>query len=404
MERRKFIKTSSAIAIGLGLFKPDILKAGKSEKPLKIGFIGCGNMGMSVISTMSANNNIHITALADLFKDQTDVALPRINQLNKNRGYSSVEEKHIYIGGDAYQRLLLESDTDTVLVSTPAYAHPFIFEAAVASGKHVYCEKPAAPDVFGTLRMMKVASNVKNLSLVCGFQIRYASPYVEMIRRIHRGDIGDIVSVQLYYNGSELPKKNPVGTSDDEFRLRNHFHFLSLSGGILNDQGIHMLDVCNWALKNKPLYATGIGGNKGGMDFGDTFTNYQVLYKYPNDINVSIQTSQIGKIFADVCARFIGTEGYAESHYNGGIFIKGKNEWDSGNDSTLFDADINKGKSFIQSIENGQYLNEIGSACESTLTALLGREAVFANKTISWEKLIKSNQRMDHKLNLSQFK
>ena len=424
MERRRFMKTSAVIA-GLGLLKPDILTAGYSEKPVKMGFIGCGDRGTGVISTMSANNNIHITALADLFRDRTDAVLPGINQLNKNRGYSAVERKNVYIGADAYQKLLLESDTDAVLISTPAYAHPFIFEAAVAAGKHVYCEKPAAPDVYGTLRMLKAAENVKNLSLVLGFQIRYASPYVEMVRRIHRGDIGDIVSVQLYYNSSEVPRKTQLDSADDEFRIRNHFHFLSLSGGILSDQGIHILDVCNWALQATPVYAVGMGGKKGNMGFGDTLTNYQVLYKYPNDINVSIQTSQIGPVFGDVCARFIGTKGYAEIRYNGG-FIKGENEWYPGKDSalsgsdaqgtskqspfgvemdsTLFDSDVNKGKSFIQSIQNGKYLNQIETACESTLTAILGREAVLQDKTVSWKELVSSNQRLDHQLNLSKFR
>jgi len=404
MERRNFIKTS-ALAAGFGFLKPERLMAvGNSEKPIKMGFIGCGNRGTGVISTMSANNNIHITALADLFRDKTDDVLPKINQLNKNRGYAAVEKKHVYIGADAYQRLLRESGVDAVLISTPAYAHPFIFEAAVAAGKHVYCEKPTAPDVYGTLRMLKAAAHVKNLSLVCGFQIRYASPYVEMVRRIHRGDIGETVSVQLYYNSSEVPRKTQLDSAEDEFRIRNHFHFLSLSGGILSDQGIHILDVCNWALKAKPLYAMGTGGRKGAMDFGDTLTNYQVIYKYPDDINVSIQTSQISKAFGDVCARFIGVKGYAEVRYSGGAYIKGENEWDSGSDAALFDADINKGKSFIQSIESGIYLNQIESACESTLTAILGREAVLTGETVSWEKLIASNQRMETGLNLSKFK
>ncbi len=402
MERRTFIKTST-LAATLGLLKPDILMGGNAGKTVKVGFIGCGNRGTHVISTMSDNNNIHITALADLFRDKIDVALPKINRLNNNRNYSAVEEKNIYVGADAYQRLLRESDTDAILISTPAYAHPFIFEAAVAAGKHVYCEKPTAPDVYGTLRMSAAAKNVTNLSLVCGFQIRYASPYVEMIRRIHQGDIGDIVSVQLYYNSSEVPRKTQLDASDDEFRIRNHFHYLSLSGGILNDQGIHMLDICNWALNATPIYAVGTGGRKGCLDFGDTLTNYQVLYKYPDDINVSIQSSQVGKAFGDVGARFIGTKGYAETHYNGGVFIKGENEWDSGIEATLFDSDINKGKSFIQSIESGKYLNQIESACESTLTAILGREAVLKDKTITWKKLVSSNERMDPKLNLSKF-
>ena len=75
------------------------------------------------------------------------------------------------------------------------------FEAAVKAHKHVYCEKPAAPDAYGAVRMIKAAEGVKDLSLVMGFQVRHASAYDEMIRRIHRGDIGKVVAAQLYYNG-----------------------------------------------------------------------------------------------------------------------------------------------------------------------------------------------------------
>ena len=403
MKRRRFIKTT-AIAASIGFSNPNILTANYSGKPVKIGFIGCGGRGTGVISTMSTNNNIHITALADLFRDNMDSVLPKINRLNKNRDYPAVENKNIYVGHDAYQKLLLESDTDAILISTPAYAHPFIFEAAVAAGKHVFCEKPAAPDVYGASRMLKIAENVKNLSLVCGFQIRYASPFVEMVRRIHQGDIGDIVSVQLCYNSSGVPRKTQLDSSEDEFRIRNHFHYLSLSGGNLNDQGIHMLDVCNWVLKTTPVYAVGMGGRKGSPNFGDTLSNYQVLYKYPNDINVSIQSSQIGPKFGDVVARFIGTKGYAETYYDKGVAIKGENEWNSGSDNSLFDSDINKGKSFIQSIESGKYLNQIKPAYESTLSAILGREAVLKDKAISWDELVLSNESLDTGLNLLKFK
>ncbi len=106
--------------------------------------------------------------------------------------------------------------------------------------------------------------------------------------------------------------------SYDETRIRNHYHFHEISGGCYLDQAIHMIDTCNWILGANPLYAIGEGSRKGGPDFGNAWTNYQVIYKYPNDVNVSVHSSKFGKVFGDVCARFIGTKGIAEAHYSGG--------------------------------------------------------------------------------------
>jgi len=209
--------------------------------------------------------------------------------------------------------------------------------------------------------------------------------------------------------------------SYDEARIRNQYHFRALSGGILVDQGIHMLDVCNWVLQAHPLKAVGTGGNKGGADFGDTWTNFQVFYEYPDNVNVCFHNTQQGTQSGDVCARFIGSKGFAEAHYSGGVFIVGEKPWDSGiakyKDaeltaeqraagiflSSLHDADSNKDINFIKSIETGNYINEARSGAESTLTAIMGRNAATSGEEIRWDEMIFSGERLDHMLNLSQF-
>ncbi|HEY4155263.1 MAG TPA: gfo/Idh/MocA family oxidoreductase, partial [Puia sp.] len=188
----------------------------------------------------------------------------------------------------------------------------------------------------------------------------------------------------------------------------------------LLDQGIHLLDVCNWTLDEHALGAIGRGSNKGGPAVGDTWNNFQVVYQYPNNVNVSIHSTQVGPYFGDVCCRFAGTKGIAEAHYSGGVFIHGDNEWDSGIakaeteltpqqraagifTSSLYDADANKEIAFIKSIETGNYLNGIRSGVESTLTAILGREAALTGKETNWNEIFQSNQKSDPKLTLSQF-
>ena len=58
---------------------------------------------------------------------------------------------------------------------------------------------------------------------------------------------------------------------------------------------------------------------------------------------------------------------------------------------------------FIPSIETGKHLNEAVSGAESTLTAILGREAAMKKKQLTWKEALSSNQTLDTKLNLAQF-
>jgi predicted dehydrogenase len=255
---------------------------------------------------------------------------------------------------------------------------------------------------------------------VVGFQIRHATPYVQLIKKIHEGAIGDVVNAQLYYLSSETKLRDVKNVSDDEFRIRNHYFFRALCGDIILDQAIHMIDVCNWALQGHPLQAIGSGNNEKGRSIGDALNNYQVIYQYPRNVNVTVHATKVGQQFGDVCCRFLGTKGIAEAHYSGGVFIQGDNSWDSGIakgdsqltpeqqaagvfDSSLHDADANKEKAFIDSIVSRKYLNETRSGADSTLAAILGRESALQKKEMKWDELVASKQRLDPKLNLAQF-
>ena len=420
MQRRSFIKNTAAVS-AFSILKPGIVFGSKANSAIRMGVIGCGNRGTAVISSISANTNSNIIAIADIFNDKLVTAENNFNQLNANKNFPALNKQHIYQGSKAYMRLLENKDVDAVLVSSPAYSHVDFLEAAVAAGKHVYCEKPVATDVDGCRRVIAAGEKLNGKqSLVIGFQIRYASAYAEMVNRIQRGDIGELITVQLYYFSSGTPLIPLTNASWDEVRIRNHYYFRAMSGDILLDQGIHMLDVCNWALKTSPVSAVGRANATGRPDFGDAFSNFEVLYQYPGNVNVSIHTTKVGPQFGDVCCKFIGTKGYAEAHYSGGVFINGENKWDSGIarsadeltpqqqasgvfNSSLHDADANKEKAFIKSIETGNYLNEARSGAESTLTAILGREAATTQREMTWEEVYFSGERLDPKLNLAQF-
>lgn len=420
MERRTFLKNTTLISAG-AFFYPNIILGKRSASAVQLGIIGCGSRGTAVISAMSANANVNIIAMADLFEDKLKGAHSTLNELNKKKGFAVVKAANMYSGPDAFRQLLRNREVDAVLISAPCYTHPEFLEAAVAEGRHAYCEKPVAVDVAGCKRIEACGEKAKGKqSIAIGFQIRHATAYRELIKRVYNGDIGDVVTAQLYYLSSRNVINRKPGLSDDELRIRNHFHFRSLSGGILLDQAIHMIDICNWALKSNPERALAMGSRNLPDDFGDVWNNYEVAYQYPQGVNVSMHSSQVGNVFGDVCARFIGTMGIGEAHYSGGVFINGANKWDSGivRDessvtpqqqaagvflSSLHDADANKTRSFINSIETGNLLNETHQGSTSTLTAILGRQAAEKRKEISWDEMTKSSEKIEHGLNLRQF-
>ena len=420
MKRRDFIQNTAAIS-AVTIMSPKRAFGTQANSAIRMGIIGCGGRGTTVIRSMSEYTNINIIAMADLFSDKLEAARKLLDEQNKKKGFPSIAKVNTYTGSKCCQQLLANKDVDAVLISSPAYTHADYFEAAALAGKHIYCEKPAAPDVAGC-RKVEHIGNLYNgkLSMVIGFQIRHATPYVQMVERIQKGDIGDVLNVHLCYLATRIDPKDTTGMSWDEIRIRNQYHFHALSGGTMLDQAIHMIDVCNWAVNKLPVKAVGIGGKDATQTFGDTWKHFQVVYQYPG-INVSVHAVQYGTSFGDVCAKFIGTKGTAEAHYSGGVFINGDNPWDSGIpkagappltaeqrnagafQSALQDADKNKEIAFIRSIETGNYLNQARSGAESALTAILGREAAIAGETIGWDELRNSNARLDPMLNLTQF-
>lgn len=420
LDRRNFLKTTALT--GLTIIKPESVFGAPSNSAINLGIIGCGSRGSHVAASFIEHTNTRVTAIADLFEDRLLEGKKRFNELSAKKGYPQLNDSGLFRGSRAFLRLLELKDVDAVLIATPHYQHPEQLTAAVEAGKHVYLEKPVAVDVHGC-RMVTAAGRKAqgHLSLAVGFQIRHATPFVEMVRRIHRGDIGDIVMGQTYYLAGGPNRTTLAGIPPDEMRIRLWALDRMLSGDNILLQGVHVLDICNWVLQSHPIKATGTGGRKARYEWGDNWSYFLVTCEYPGKIPVSFQSQQFDPGYGDVCERFFGTKGISESHYTGGVFIKGGNEWDSGvvhgtqeeisaKDwaagafrSALDDADPNKQKAFIDSIKNGNYLNETDSGVGSTLSAILCSTAAYRGEDVTWDEIIASDDKWEPMIDLSQF-
>jgi predicted dehydrogenase len=355
-----------------------------------------------------------------MFPDQLEAGRKALDEAASKHGKPAIDPARAFRGPRAFEPLFASKEVDAVYIATPPYFHPAHLEAAIAAGKHVYLEKPVAVDVPGAKKVMALGERAKGrLSLAVGFQIRHASPYVELAKRVHEGEIGAPVSGQIHYFASALKRPDWPGASPAERRLRNWVHDRVLSGDTIVEQNVHILDVTNWMFKGHPVKATGVGGRAGRTDQGDCFSHFNCVFTYPGNVHVSFASTQFGKAAWGVGMQYYGTKGCAEARYDAPVRISGETRWEypgiqpepadpalaaTGTfKGALDDADPNKQKAFIESIVTGRLLNEAASGAESALSGMLGRAAAYTGKEVTWDKLLHSGEVWDPRMSFDQF-
>jgi len=238
--------------------------------------------------------------------------------------------------------------------------------------------------------------------MAVGFQSHHAPPYKEMVRRIHAGSIGDLVCAQTYYYTEDLKRKARPGMSPTEARLRNWVFDRVLSGDILVEQNIHVLDIVNWALRAHPVSAVATCGKKARLDV-DCSDHFSVTYTYPGNVHVSFNSTQFKGSYDAKTQRFLGSKGYAEASFGkGGVrIVREDDPWDAGVEEGLKDAVALKAAAFLESIRTKSLLDEVPGGVESTLTALLGRTAAYEGRERTWEELVGSHARWKERVDIS---
>ena len=422
MNRRHFLQDAAGVASSVILLKPHTAFGYQANSAVRHGLLGCGNRGTSVATSFSQNTSAQVVALADLFVDQLDAGRDHFNKVNANLGRSPIDGKLLFRGPHAFEQLAASSDVDLIQISTPPFFHVQHLEAAVASGKHVYCEKPVGIDIQQANQALEIAKRVKaTQSVDVGFQCRSAPPISAIAEKIKGGALGKIASVDGFYNSPASTEKTRPGASADEYRLRNWLWDRALSGDILVEQNIHIIDLCNWLLGAHPLKAAATGGRNILTHYGDIWDNYQVDFTYPDNVHLSFSSTQFGNYgYFDAGLRLFGAAGYATVPYSGPVLIKGAQPWawqestgtapGSGqfaangafSDNLAF-ADRDKERTFIDSITSGQSHNQISAGVETALSCMLGRMAGYQRREVTWEDLLAHGENYKLGFSLDQF-
>lgn len=387
--RRTFLETAAGVG-GLLVLKPETVFGSQANSAIEVGVIGAGGRGTWIAGHFKEQTLSRITAFADPFADRLEAA-----------GKKFGESVRLYKGLDGYKELLA-SKVDAVAIESPPYFHPEQVAAAVAAGKHVYFAKPVAVDVAGCKSILATAEKARGkLSILADFQTRARPVFQEAVRRVRAGDIGTPAMGHVYYHTGRINPQGKPGMPPAEMRLRNWVFDKTLSGDVIVEQHIHVIDAANWYLAGHPLKAVGTGGRKVRTDVGDCWDHFLVQYHYPNDVKVDFSSNQFLKGFHDMCIRLYGDKGTLDSHYNGSVRIAGDVKWDGAEkDDTFTGGAITNVKNFVESVQTGRYLNSVADGVESNLTAILGRMASYRETMVTWDEMMRSNEKLEANLKL----
>ncbi len=390
--RRDFVKTSavaSAAAFASTLGCNSVHAQGAAE--LKVGLVGCGGRGRgAAVDSVNSAPGVKLWAMGDLFPDQMDSAIKGFTAKNEPAKYDFADRT--FIGWDAYKKVI-DSGVDIVILGTPPAFRPMMIEAAIAAGKHVFAEKPCAVCPAG-VRQVTAAAKVakeKKLGLVIGLQRRHQNSYLETIKRIQDGAIGDICFAEGYWmQGTAWMKPRQPDWDDTTWQLRNWMYFTWAAGDIIVEQHCHQHDIMNWVMGAHPKFCIGMGGRMVRTDpaYGHIYDFFAVEYEYPNGIRGLSTCRQMDGCYGRIGEYVVGTKGRAFP--DGKIMINGQDEdW-------RFDAEkannpyVQEHTDLINSIRAGNPLNEGEQAAESTLTAIMGRMSAYTGKLVTWSQALNS--------------
>ena len=198
-------------------------------EPLKIGIVGLGKMGGIRAGTIRENDETVLIS-------GTDPNPP-------GKGFEDIQVLPDY-------QAVINSGVDAIFVCTPNRFIPEVVVAALDAGKHVFCEKPPGRNMEDIERIIEAEKRNSDRTLKVGFNHRYHFGIMEAKKIVQSNKYGKILWVRGVYG------KATVSDNTNEWR-----HDPELSGGgILFDQGIHMLDLfrhfCNEFTEIKSMCTT----------------------------------------------------------------------------------------------------------------------------------------------------
>jgi len=396
INRRRFMAGAGAAALSFTIARPELVRGAAANSKVKLGLIGCGGRGVWIAELFKQHGGYNVVAVADYFQDRIDNAGERLGVPAANR----------YPGLSGYKKLL--EKVDAVAIESPPYFHPEQAADSVEAGCHTYVAKPIAVDVPGCHSIGdsgKRAARNKRCFLI-DFQTRADPFYIEALKRLHNGDLGEIVFGEAIYHAT-CPFRRMYDTwksdpKNPENRLRAWGLDRIISNDIITEQNIHTLDVMNWIMEEEPVSAVGVCGRT-VRPVGTCNDHFALLFEYPNKVGITFssrQTEGHGTQPEGIRNRMFGSKGVLETEYGGQVIIRGENFYRGGKSPGIYkDGAVANIATFHKDILEGNYANPtVEPSVRSNLITILGRTAAYTGEKVMWANLVKSTEKLEANL------
>ncbi|MDA0746005.1 MAG: Gfo/Idh/MocA family oxidoreductase, partial [bacterium] len=210
---------------------------------LKLGVIGCGNMGISLAQGASVLNCTNVVCVSDV---------------DEKKGQDLAGQMSCDFEPD-YRAMLSRQDVDAVLIATPPFLHEEPAIAAAEAGVHIFCEKPMAPTLKGCDAIQDAVTKHKvklGLGLVCRFH-----PVHRKVRELaHSGDLGTPTCMTVHRLGGGWGGQWTAAWRQTRAQ----------SGGTLMEVNAHEIDFLRAVMGEVvQVYATGGSYARTDADFPD---------------------------------------------------------------------------------------------------------------------------------------
>jgi myo-inositol 2-dehydrogenase / D-chiro-inositol 1-dehydrogenase len=389
LSRRDFVKETAAAgaAAATALTLSQTAHAAGSDV-IKIGVVGCGGRGTgAALDAMNADPGVRLVAMTDLFKDRVQSSRSLLK--GEKPGQVQVDDAHCFSGIDGYKKVI--ESVDYVLIACAAKFHAMYLKAGIEAGKHVFVEKPHAIDPLGIKVVLEATAlaRQKNLGILSGLMSRFAPPIRECVKRVHDGQIGEIVSIEEnFIRGPYGGINRAPNVRELEQQYANQYRFSWLCGDDVVQSLVHNLDRATWVLnETPPVKCHGLGGRSGPQNLlGDVFDHHSVVYHYANGVRLYALCRTTHNCYNEDSSIILGSKGVA--HIKSGV-ITGQKPWRySGPNVSPY---VIEHQELIKSVRAGKPINCGEYAARSTLVAIMGQLSCYSGQEVTWDEVSKSS-------------
>ncbi len=399
--RRTFVRGTVAGAASLAVLPSYSAPIGANDD-VRVAVIGFNARGAGHISSLLGLKGVRIVALCD------------VDNKVMEKHVAALAKKNITVKQYSdFRECCADKEIDAVTIATPNHSHTLIAMTAIASGKHVYVEKPVCHNMWEGRKLVEAAAIVEKKGQVVqhGMQRRSSPGWQAAMDYIKSGAIGKVqLSRGINFKARKSIGKVAAPTQPDaagriagtfrdtggkpqivdlDYKLwsaprpvmpvqREQMHYdwhwqWAYGNGDIGNQGPHQLDVARWGLGNPellPKRVMSFGGRWGYDDDGESANNQLAFYQWAEgapmlfdnrglpmkDMNWAKGYEPVFRINGKTGAPRIGNV----IHCEGGFVAESKAYDNEGQTLTKFE-DFDEGKdhmkNFIDSVRAGKLVN-----------------------------------------------